>query len=428
MISSRKFFIALIFLVGILFLQGFFFSLEPEHDETFDPKGPVQQDNGLEVLQQTPKRIDPKDDLDHESVAAKNNKNDTKEESPQTKNDTKEILANGSDPSNLDSSIDWIRPSSTEIEQIKASNSKSCRQPFQHCCLGQCRQEMYKIDGNKALWKPVHSNSSNEKTQLHQLSDVLEYYGTTLKESGSKTTSCNLLFFGDSLSSDHSMGAVCQLIEDGYELKSCSTRIGGPPYGADRQFQCTENKYPTIPHFLFQNERRATCSEVLIINLRDITAFFQGTYFEWDGLFIFNWGVHCNDKNVTCISSALERVLSLAKDDQFRKWKFIYREHEPQHFNSNDGLYERVGLRFILNCSLFHGTTLDNWRNDAVVEILERHNLTAKVPVLPMFSSLGPLKQIHYNGVDCTHYCYNPLRFWVTWDGLYNVLKKINGS
>ena len=41
--------------------------------------------------------------------------------------------------------VDWIRSSSLDIEKIMASNKKSCKQFFAHCCLGQCRQEKFKI-------------------------------------------------------------------------------------------------------------------------------------------------------------------------------------------------------------------------------------------------------------------------------------------
>ena len=36
--------------------------------------------------------------------------------------------------------VDWIRSSSLDIEKIMASNKKSCKQFFAHCCLGQARE------------------------------------------------------------------------------------------------------------------------------------------------------------------------------------------------------------------------------------------------------------------------------------------------
>ncbi len=344
--------------------------------------------------------------------------------------------------------IDWVRLSPLEIQQIQASNQKSCKNPFQHCCLGQCRQERLKMDPNESLWKPVFRSSSSSTTrQLKTFLDVMDYYGATVNNQ-SKTTPCTIVFGGDSLSADHTMDAVCRLIEDGYELKSCNPAIGSELYGADINVACPENKYPDRAHFLLEHENHhpttttatasATCPEVLILSTFEIPPSGIRPWFQqppdkvmtenddWGGLVIFNWGARCKTKRdiESCLSRELEPYLELAKDATIaQRWKFVLRETEPQHFNIDGGLYfsHLKHNPSFFECSQFQGSA-DNFRNQALMELLENHNLSSTIPVIPLFSALEPLTQLHFEGEDCTHYCYDPMRFWVTWEGLYNVL------
>ncbi len=320
--------------------------------------------------------------------------------------------------------IEWIRPSPLELDQIKASNKKSCRNPFQHCCLGQCRQERLRIDVNESFWKPVVRNETQK--DLHSFSDVIDVYGATQNRGNDKA--CTIAFGGDSLSSDHSMGAVCSLMEDGFELKSCNPAIGGPAYGADVNVTCDQNKHPDKPHFLLENKDHPTCSQVLILFIPNgispdrFQSWFRQDRNGWGGLVIFNWGAHCNSKHniQKCMSKELRPYLELAKDDAVtQRWTFIYRETEPQHFNIPGGVYFPNPNKTFFQCSRFQGNA-DNFRNEFALQFFQQHNLS--LATIPIFSALEPLTHLHVDG-DCTHYCYNPMRFWVTWEGLYNALK-----
>ena len=352
----------------------------------------------------------------------------------------------------IDSGIDWVRPSPLEIQQLQASNQKSCKNPFQHCCLGQCRQEKLQIDPNESFWKPVfrdNNSSPRQQRPLKTILDVLDYYGSTVHKnnssSSSSTSPCTIVFGGDSMSSDHTMDVVCRLIEDGYELKSCHPAIGGALYGADVNVTCPQNKYPDRPHFLLEHNdpnTLRTCPEVLIGSTyecpsKSIRKWFQEppptiSENDWGGLVIFNWGARCKTKQdiESCLFQELEPYLQLAKDATMgQKWKFIYRETEPQHFNIDGGLYYsrwKENATFF-ECSRFQGSA-DNFRNQVALQLLEQHNLSKSIPVIPLFSALEPLTQLHFQGEDCTHYCYDPMRFWITWEGLYNVLVKTGNN
>ncbi len=332
--------------------------------------------------------------------------------------------------------IDWIRPSSLEIEQIKASNKKSCKNPFQHCCLGQGRQEQYRIDENDSFWKPVFQNDTQR--DLHSFLDAIDYFGATQNRGNDKP--CTVIFYGDSLSMDHVMGAVCSLLEDGFELKSCNPLLGGQSYGADSNVKCAENIHPDKSHFLLENKDHPTCSQVLIAvpshccsaghRLETFQSWFDSD--DWGGLVIFNWGVHCNSKHdiETCMSETLGPVLELAKDDAVtQRWTFIYRETEPQHFNTPGGVWDvelaKKNQTLFRQCSQFQGRA-DNFRNEFAVQLFEQHNLS--LATIPIFSALESFTKLHYDGEDCTHYIYNPIRLQITWEGLYNVLTTIHNN
>ena len=354
---------------------------------------------------------------------------DPKDEWPRVHPDPTQKIDSNTSLFNDTKAIDWIRPSPLEIEQIQASNKKSCKSPFQHCCLGQCRQERLRIDENESFWKPVFRNETQR--DLHSFLDVIDYYGATQNKGNG--TPCTFVFGGDSLSADHAMGAVCSLMEGGFELKSCNPAIGYSLYGADLNVTCAQNKHPDKPHFLLENKDHPTCSQVLILSIYDIPhdtfqSWFRQDRKDWGGLVIFNWGARCKTKHdiETCMSQELIPYLELAKDDAVtQRWTFIYRETEPQHFNIPGGLYlaQLKRDKTFFQCSRFQGRA-DNFRNEFALQFFQQHNLS--LATIPIFSALEPLTHLHVDGEDCTHYCYNPMRFWVTWEGLYNVLTTIH--
>lgn len=322
----------------------------------------------------------------------------------------------------VDSSPRWTQMSINESHNCSAH-------PFQHCCLGQCRQSALQIEKTKALWKLVDGDSPEGGHNLANLTDVLKYFGGNLQRS--QSSPCTIVFAGDSLSSDHAMGANCQLLNSGYELTSCNLKtMGRKLYGDDTSVQCKANVHPSMNHILLRNDMAETCKEVLIIpsmpemSPKELSEILESMN-ENGGLFVFNWGVHCNRQG-SCISSKLtQSILPFVTGpyaSKYAKWKFIFRETEPQHFRTVDGTYKGKA-ESNYPCSPIDSEKVEsnNWRNREVEWFLSEHNLTDKIKTIRLYDTLVPLWQLHHPE-DCTHYCYDPYRFDVTWDGLLKAL------
>jgi len=140
------------------------------------------------------------------------------------------------------------------------------------------------------------------------------------------------------------------------------------------------------------------------------------------GLLIFNWGVHCNHHDVSCMTKVLTKLVKLTQNEKLQNVQFMFREHEPQHFGTESGLFQG-GDEAALECKAIE--TIDDWRNEAAATFLQKHGLTKRVKTVSIFKELVSLHQIHYFG-DCTHYCYNPLRFEVTWKAILDAMQEFD--
>jgi hypothetical protein len=335
----------------------------------------------------------------------------------------------------------WIKLSDEEHKNFTSSDRMSndpCNRPFKHCCIGQCRQEIYALDERDAMYK-----FNGSSTPLATFSDVLDYYydhhhvqkQEKTKQDGLKKESCNILFIGDSLSSDHAMGATCHLLGSGYNLTSCNNAYGGAfgdQYGSDRHVTCKTNLYPNLSHHTLEKKDATSCPKINIgflwmdNNTADVIREAREIH-EEGGLIVFNWGAWCNKKNENCIistlSSSILPMLRGGKSTLYNQWKFFYREMEPQHFPGPGGLYPVDKHKQVKKSSsaFCYAEEVDNWRNEEVQQFMSLHNLTQEIPTIEIFRSLSTLYQLHYSR-DCTHYCYNPLRLDVTWDGILKAL------
>ena len=325
----------------------------------------------------------------------------------------------------------WHHLTGEEAEQDILANQSVCKKPFEHCCLGQGRQQVVKVDDYEALWKL--KNTDDESLQLGTFGDVLNHYPAGL----SKESMCPFAFIGDSLSSDTAMGAVCETLRLGYKLKSCDPlRMGAEGvYGKDLHVACEENRYnnngtTASVHFLLENENSRSCPSVLIVFEQQADlgmTYMPSAILELGGIVIFNWGVHCNADD-GCIDNVLSPLLQSAADQKYPHWRFMFRESEPQHFATPGGLYHKDhAVPEDHTCANFRGR-IDNWRNIKVVKMIEDWDMKEQIPVLPISSALEPLISLHYDGPslplgDCTHYVYNPHRLGVTWDALLTVLQ-----
>jgi len=179
-------------------------------------------------------------------------------------------------------------------------------------------------------------------------------------------------------------------------------------------------------HFLLENNSTNACQRVIVLftierPAKNVLSTFGG------GVVVFSWGAHCNDPG--CVRSFLaENLLPFVRGSHINNiyphWKFLYRESEPQHFDTPGGNFVK-GLRRG-QCVPTRGTG-NNWRNEEAAGLLTEYNLTKRVPIVRIWHALEPLWQLHDNqyskNADCTHYCYSPWRFDVTWDGMMKALR-----
>ena len=328
----------------------------------------------------------------------------------------------------------WV-PLTFEEQQSISKHNEASTLLYEHCQIGQGRKANSKCAFDQMLWK-WNENRTGTKP-LANLTDLLDHLD---ERKTHPRKSCNVMFVGDSLSSDHAMALNCQALSLGYKLKSCHTSANSTKYstkyGVDSQRVCDRQDH-TFDHFTLERDH-GFCKKLFIGAVSPtnegyhdtLSALARNRTYSNGMVVIYNWAVHCNTRN-GCIQTVIEDTLlpyvnriSLSnfwKRYRFKKWIWIYREHEPQHFSTSSGLYQNTTTNlWRKNCSRAL-VKPDNWRNEEVRLLLKNYGVSKKVPIIPIFHALEPLWWMHA-APDCTHYCYTPKRFDVTWDGVIKAL------
>ncbi len=305
---------------------------------------------------------------------------------------------------------------------------------YEHCRLGQSRKAEDKCDFDRMLWK-----WNEERPGAHRLANMSDLLNHLEGRKLYPEKSCNILFVGDSLSADHCMAMNCEAANIGYRAKSCVAPGNSSKYGADGRRVC-ERKDHKFGHFSLERDN-GSCKNLFIGTISPdgkkyhniLSALARNSAFSNGFIVVYNWSIHCNTKN-DCIRPMIEDTLipyvneitykNFWQRQKFANWVFLYREHEPQHFSTPGGLYDN---------STEFGTWRkrctralvkpDNWRNEEVRQIFHHFDVFHRVPIIPIFHALEPLSWMH-SPPDCTHYCYSPNRFEVTWDGIIHALKE----
>lgn len=343
-------------------------------------------------------------------------------------------------------SYHWTRVT-TETENAYGNYLKQNSVPFEHCRPGQCRIIDHKIEGHDSMWKLTEEEVNGEKREVNlaNLVDVLNYFPGHIQQTDQKS-SCNIFFVGDSLTSDHAMAASCQLHAAGYNLKSHNLSYnffmgkGEPGYGNDINLKSEQDLYPGVDHVLMENPNAEFCPEVLIIYawgglaVRVLESESMQSVKEAGGVIVYSVGVHCNEPNSNCISDNMNKNLLPMVNLFASRWRILLRETEPQHFITSGGAYPageegRAAMKARMKelktevsfCVPTEGESTSSWRNQEAADFLHNYNLTSLVKTIPIHSQLIPLWQLHFS-YDCTHYCYDPYRFDVTWDGMLKAL------
>lgn len=313
----------------------------------------------------------------------------------------------------------WIPLTEEEKQEYLIREKRVCKNPLHHCCIGQGRQIF-----------SHHNNVSRLFTKWNQplakLNNLLDY----LSE---QNIPCNFWFVGASMSGDHAIGALCELMRDhSYQLdgKKCI------PYENERwaekkALNCSMSNKGMPPHYYqLVNPQRSSCPKVTIAH-DGIDTFVTNSssyvYSQLGGVVVLNQGVHCQKPG--CVTDTLKKLIEerqvLSMMDQ--GWHILWRETEHQHFKTSNGYYNKGKSRYA--CVAIANPNND-YRNVEANKFLSNLTLAKNVtiPVIPLAKASEPLYFMHaYDKVkktfDCTHYVYSPWRFEVTWNGMLQALQ-----
>lgn len=327
-------------------------------------------------------------------------------------------------------SLPWKPVPQNEREQTPTCSNSSSR-----CCIGQCRKPRVKImEGTqefddlflkpdmeglvsmtglleflhffveqKRLERRVslmgndeNTNSANEGMLPDVIDSQQQQPPPPITDTDDIYPWCTLWFIGASTTQDQARAAVCKLSSLGYEI----TRGGLD----DLNFcELTSNVSQHCPRMRV----RSVYSTHFLVN----------DYQSEDeaGVVIYSWGVHANSLRV--FARFMKETFQPLYDD-FQsidthpgRYAFMWREHEPQHFAAPGGTYDGK----LTTCQ--DTGVYNNFRNEEVHRYFKVTGLVEKIPIIKSYDALKPLYMFHYGG-DCTHYCYSPWRFDLTWHGV----------
>jgi hypothetical protein len=138
------------------------------------------------------------------------------------------------------------------------------------------------------------------------------------------------------------------------------------------------------------------------------------------GVIMWNWGMHCNRPG--CVTEHVQEMFStfvqwMKTEMAFYDWDIVWRETEPQHFNTTGGIYVPTGVSRV-GTACVNQAVLDNFRNEEASAAIVQ-NVGYPIPVISLFDMLSSRAGFHSDtSGDCTHYVYTPWRFGLTWTGL----------
>jgi hypothetical protein len=312
----------------------------------------------------------------------------------------------------------WIPLTKKEMREYLIREKRVCKNPLHHCCIGQGRQL-------KSHHKNVSQLFIKWSQPLANLDHLLDYMSK-------QNIPCNIWFVGFSMSGDHAIGALCELMRDhGYQLdgRKCI------PYENDRwnekdALNCSMSKEGMPSHYYHLiNLQRPSCPRVRIAHdgIGTINKSYPHIYSQLGGVAVVNQGVHCNEPG--CVTDTLRMLVGeegpLIKMRE-QGWHILWRETEHQHFDTPNGYHQ--GKSRSHKCRAISNNSND-YRNKEANLFLSNLTLTKNttIPVIHLAKATEPLHFMHaYDEekkvFDCTHYVYSPWRFEVTWNGILQAL------
>jgi hypothetical protein len=123
----------------------------------------------------------------------------------------------------LPSNLTWVPIPSAERQHRCTAG------PFQHCCIGQCPQAQFVIKPGIKAYDGLFVQPTAPNMNITDMRGLLTVLDRIVRHLNLPW--CTLWFVGDSLSSDHAIAAICQLMQLGYEISGCNLVFGGHWYG-----------------------------------------------------------------------------------------------------------------------------------------------------------------------------------------------------
>lgn len=325
----------------------------------------------------------------------------------------------------IPNNLSWKPVTPTERESWSWAN-----QSLMRCHIGQCRRPAMLWEEQTPEWdglfvKPDMEDMATMETTLEYLHYFVEQ--KKMEREGMKhpkkkgqheaepIDGCTIWFIGDSTTQDQASGAICALSHLGYRpSRNCNLRNQGLLRGT------CDMIHPTAQ---FCPKTRIKFHWHLLDNRR----FYIGRFYERDvvhdseaGVIVFSYGVHSNTRERFALlmeTKFMQFYRGFTSSNRIyhpSRYLFMWREHEPQHFDTVGGTYQGIHTTTCVDAG---EQSYDNFRNEEVWKFFEENDLLGKVPIIKAFDAQKPLAMFHYDR-DCTHYCYSPWRFDLTWHGV----------
>jgi hypothetical protein len=387
-----------------------------------------------------------------------------------------------------------------------------CNHTFRHCCIGQNRRytdirhdmtplltqwhtplpsmmdlleslSRHQKRRQQQQQHPTQQQQQHEQQQSTQQQQQSTFNNNIYNDSDSSSNSnsdsfCNVWMIGDSTSSDYTMGAMCELTRKfGYRIIDCVPGYGGPTWGEDELCQTLGN--PSIRMYNFthlwlqhpHSHATVACPNVILrldfgFSVEDMNIFgndnppAEQAFLDQGGLVVWSWGAHCRAPG--CITSLMHTYFRPFVEQRHAQWMIQWREMEPQHFNTSDGVHtsdpaRRQGRS---HCVPHRPYAYNNYCNDEARAFLSefnnnhsyRHhhdgdddaavvvggggdaegddaasNTLVYIPLIPVMDVLASRWDLHTDELyDCTHYVYTPWRFPIVWDRIIKAMDSLH--
>lgn len=320
--------------------------------------------------------------------------------------------------------LSWIKVPMDERGDQCSSHAEGIN--LMRCCVGQCRKNYSKFSTDQPEYEglflkpdmPVLAGSAQSMLEyLHyfrkqqnlerikrksKMSRVERMNNKSLGGRAPPIDTCVLWYVGQSLTQDQASAAICKLTSLGYEIPN------------KKKCQINDEDGLLFGTCELKSQSSQYCPKIRVRHTYTHAGWSRTrhNYMDEAGPIIYNYGVHAN--SLEAFNEWMETNFK-AEDfeaiDQVGRYPFMWREHEPQHFATKDGTWGGQASQ----CQ--ESSTYTNYRNEAAFRFFEKNGLLGKISVIKSFNALRPLSGFHLVG-DCTHYCYSPWRFDLTWHGI----------